>query len=320
VKLISNLTSDDSKKAAVALTQGNLVVFPTETVYGIGADASNSQAINRIYRIKNRPNSSPLIVHISNIRNLSYWATDVPNYAKTLGDTFWPGPMTLILKRSTGVSDLLTGGQSSVGIRVPSNRIAQDLLLEFENLGGLGIAAPSANRHGEVSATTADAAQEVFGDEGISGDLILNGGSCEYGIESTIINCTDASPSILRPGVITPELIEVYTGITCNPSKNSNGVIAPGMLLKHYAPQTKIVINQLPEKGDGLIAGGDFLTPPGVVRIASPKNLFEYAKTLYQSFEKADSLKVKRLCIYLPDSESGIAEAIKDRVLKAASR
>jgi L-threonylcarbamoyladenylate synthase len=320
VKLISNPTSDDSKKAAVALTQGNLVVFPTETVYGIGADASNSQAINRIYRIKNRPNSSPLIVHISNIRNLIHWASDVPNYAKTLGDTFWPGPMTLILKRSTGVSDLLTGGQSSVGIRVPSNRIAQDLLLEFENLGGLGIAAPSANRHGEVSATTADAAQEVFGDEGISGDLILNGGTCEYGIESTIINCTDASPSILRPGVITPELIEVYTGITCNPSKNSHGVIAPGMSLKHYAPQTKILINQLPEKGDGLIAGGDFPTPPGVVRIASPKNLFEYAKTLYQSFEKADSLKVKRLCIYLPDSESGIAEAIKDRVLKAASR
>jgi len=320
VKLISNPTSDDSKKAAVALTQGNLVVFPTETVYGIGADASNAQAINRIYRIKNRPNSSPLIVHISTIRNLFYWASSVPNYAQTLAETFWPGPMTLILKRGTGVSDLLTGGQSSVGIRVPSNRIAQELLLEFENLGGLGIAAPSANKHGEVSATTAHAVQEAFGDEGINGDLILNGGTCEYGIESTIINCTDASPSILRPGVITPELIEVYTGITCNPSKISNGVIAPGMSLKHYAPQTKILINHLPEKGDGLIAEGNFPTPPGVVRISSPKNLFEYAKTLYQSFEKADSLKVKSLCIYLPESESGIAVAIKDRVLKAASR
>lgn len=320
MKLISNPTSNDSKKAAVALTQGNLVVFPTETVYGIGADASNSEAVNRIYRIKKRPNSSPLIVHISNIRNLFYWASDIPNYAQTLAETFWPGPMTLILKRRTGVSDLLTGGQSSIGIRVPSNRIAQELLLEFENLGGQGIAAPSANMHGEVSATTSDAAHEVFINEGINGDLILNGGPCEYGIESTIINCTNANPSILRPGVITPELIEVYTGIICNPSTNSNGLIAPGMSLKHYAPQTEIFINKLPEIGDGLLAGREFPTPPGVIRIATPKNLFEYAKTLYQSFEKADSLKVKSLCIYLPDSDSGIAVAIKDRVLKAASR
>ena len=320
MKLISSPTSADSKKAAVALTQGNLVVFPTETVYGIGADASNSEAINRIYRIKNRPSSSPLIVHISNIRNLFYWASDIPNYAQTLAETFWPGPMTLILKRSTGTSDQLTGGQSSVGIRVPSNRIAQELLLEFENLGGQGVAAPSANMHGEVSATTSDAAQQVFINEGINGDLILNGGPCEYGIESTIIDCTDSNPSILRPGVITPELIDVYTGIICNPGKNSDGLIAPGMSLKHYAPQTEIFINKLPELGDGLLAGREFPTPPGVIRIATPKNLFEYAKTLYQSFEKADLLKVKSLCIYLPDSDSGIAVAIKDRVLKAASR
>ena len=320
MELISNPTPNDAEKAAIALIQGNLVIFPTETVYGIGADASNSQAINRIYHIKNRPNSSPLIVHISNLQNLFYWASDVPNYAHALAETFWPGPMTLILKRGTGVSDQITGGQSSVGIRVPSNRIAQNLLLEFENLGGLGIAAPSANKHGEVSATTSDAVQKIFRNEGITGDLILNGGTCEYGIESTIINCTDASPSILRPGVITPELIEVYTGILCNPRNNSNGLIAPGMSLKHYAPQTKIFINKLPEKGDGLIAGREFPTPPGVIRIATPKNLFEYAKTLYQSFEKADSLKVKSLCVYLPDSDSGISIAIKDRVFKAASK
>lgn len=320
MELISSLTSADLKKAAVALSHGNLVVFPTETVYGIGADASNSEAINRIYRIKKRPKSSPLIVHISNIQNLFYWASDIPNYAKTLAEIFWPGPMTLLLKRRTGVSDLLTGGQSSIGIRVPSNRIAQELLLEFENLGGLGVAAPSANMHGEVSATTSDAAQEVFITEGTYGDLILNGGPCKYGIESTIINCTDANPSILRPGVITPELIEGYTGIICNPGKNSNGLIAPGMSLKHYAPQTKIFINKLPEIGDGLLAGREFPTPPGVIRIATPNNLFEYAKILYQSFEKADSLKVKSLCVYLPESDSGIAVAIKDRVLKAAYR
>lgn len=318
MKLISNPTPNDIRKAAEALTQGNLVIFPTETVYGIGADASNSQAINRIYSIKNRPTSSPLIIHISNLRNLFYWASDVPKYAYALAETFWPGPMTLILKRRTGVSDQITGGQSSVGIRVPSHVFAQNLLLELEDLGRFGIAAPSANKHGEVSATTLNAVQKVFRNEGIAGDLILNGGDCEYGIESTIINCLDDSPTILRPGVVTPELIEVYTGIVCNPIKNSNGVITPGMSLKHYAPQTKILINQRPENGDGLIALKGFPTPPGVVRISSPKNLFEYAKTLYQSFEKADLLKTKRLCIYLPDSNSGIATAIKDRVFKAA--
>jgi L-threonylcarbamoyladenylate synthase len=192
------------------------------------------------------------------------------------------------------------------------------LLREFENLGGFGVAAPSANRHGEVSTTTAGAVQEVFGNEGIKGDLILNGGTCEYGIESTIIDCTDLTPNILRPGIITPELIEGYTGIKCASGKNSNSVIAPGMSLKHYAPKTKIFINHYPNKGDGLIAESDFLTPPGVIRIASPKNLFEYAKVLYQSFEKADTLRVKSLCIYLPKSDSGIAVAIKDRVLNAA--
>lgn len=320
MELISNPTHDNLRKAAKALTQGNLVIFPTETVYGIGGDASNSQAINRIYRIKNRPSSNPLIVHIANIRTLFNWATDIPKYAQSLVETFWPGPMTLILNRSTGVSDLLTGGQSSVGIRIPSNRIAQDLLLEFEKLGGLGIAAPSANRYREVSSTTSEAAQEGFRNEGSKGDLILNGGACEYGIESTIINCTDTSPSILRPGVITPELIEAYTGIRCGLGENSKGVVTPGMSLKHYSPQTKIFIDQIPKKGDGLIANIDFPTPEGVVRIASPRNLFEYAKTLYQSFEKADSLRVKSLCIYLPDSDSGIAVAIKDRVVKAASR
>lgn len=319
MKLISNPTPNDLKKAAVALTQGNLVIFPTETVYGLGADASNLQAINRIYQIKNRPITSPLIIHISSLQNLFYWASEVPNYAYSLAETFWPGPMTLILKRGTGVSDQITGGQSSVGIRVPSNKVAQNLLFEFENMGGLGIAAPSANKHGEVSATTSDSVQRVFRNQGLAGDLILNGGTCEYGIESTIINCLYESPSILRPGVLTPELIEVYTGIVCTSTKKSNDLITPGMSFKHYAPRTKIFINQRPESGDGLIAVSSFPTPPGVVRISSPNNLFEYAKTLYQSFEKADLLNVKRLCVYLPDNDSGISLAIKDRVFKAAS-
>lgn len=320
MKLIANPTTDDSKKAALALSQGNLVIFPTETVYGMGADASNHQATKRIFDIKNRPITSPLIVHILNLENLFYWVSEVPKYAKILGETFWPGPMTLILKRSALVSDLLTGGQSTIGIRIPSNTLAQELLYEFANLGGLGIAAPSANKHGEVSTTSAEAAHEIFRNEGIKGDLILNDGSCEYGIESTIIDCTDTRPKILRPGIITPELIECYTGISCNSSQNFNGVIVSGMSLKHYAPKTRVLIDQPPEKGDGLIAEKDCPTPPGVIRIASPKNLYEYAKSLYESFEKADRLKVKNLCINLPKSDSGIAVAIKDRVYKAAAK
>jgi L-threonylcarbamoyladenylate synthase len=320
VELILNPATADLQRAARSILQGNLVVFPTETVYGLGADASNTVAMKRIFHLKNRPRSNPLIVHLFSTKNISYWAKELPDYAQTLAETFWPGPITLILKRSDHVLDLVTGGQSSIGIRIPSNHLAQDLLLEFEKIGGLGIAAPSANIYGEVSSTSARSAQKAFGNKGIKGDLILDGGTCEYGIESTIIDCTEASPIILRPGVITPELIEGYTGIVCGSNNSDRRKVVPGMATKHYAPKTKILINQIPKAGDGLIADFGIVTPPGVIRIAAPKNLFDFAKDLYSSFQLADSLQVSSLSVYLPVVESGIAIAIRDRVLRAANR
>jgi L-threonylcarbamoyladenylate synthase len=318
VELILSPATADLQRAARSILQGNLVVFPTETVYGLGADACNPNAIKRLFNLKSRPSSNPLIVHLPSTKNISHWAKELPDYARSLAEAFWPGPMTLVLNRNTHVLDLITGGQSTVGVRVPSNYLAQGLLLEFENIGGLGIAAPSANKYGKVSTTSATAVQDIFGDEGIEGDLILDGGVSEYGIESTIISCVESNPTILRPGVVTPELIEAYTGIVIDTNQNLGEIKVPGMSLKHYAPAAKILVNHIPKEGQGLIADISFPTPPGVIRISSPKNLFEFAKNLYDSFKTADGLNLKIVCVYLPQGSSGLATAIKDRVIRAA--
>ena len=192
--IISSCTLSTLKEAAKSLKQGNLVAFPTETVYGLGADATNKDAVARIYDVKGRPTGHPLIVHISSINNLDKWAQQIPEYAITLARTFWPGPMTLILPRTELAKDFITGGQDNVGIRVPSHPLALSLLKEFESLGGLGIAAPSANRFGRVSPTSAQAVQEELSEYLTLDDLILDGGPCQIGIESTIIDCTKQTP------------------------------------------------------------------------------------------------------------------------------
>lgn len=320
MKLLPGPTAEHIRLAARTLIHGNLVAFPTETVYGLGGDALNVGAINRIYKYKNRPHSSPLIVHLSSMQNLSFWVKEIPDSAQTLANTFWPGPMTLLMERSLNVDDIITGGQSTIGLRIPSHKVAQELLSEFENLGGLGIAAPSANKYGEVSATSGIDVHNVFGGLGNERDIILDGGICEFGIESTIINCIGSSISILRPGVITPELIEAYTGIQVDQFTDAKNITVPGMSIKHYSPQTRVLINHSPEEGDGLIADFNFITPSGVIRVSAPKNLFEYAKDLYRAFKNADNLKVKRLCVYLPEGNSGIAIAIRDRVNRAANQ
>jgi L-threonylcarbamoyladenylate synthase len=205
--IISNCTASALKDAAASLIAGNLVAFPTETVYGLGADASNQQAVARIYEVKGRPNNHPLIVHISSINNLDKWAKDIPEYAVKLARAFWPGPMTLILPRTDLAKDFITGGQDNVGIRVPAHTVAIPLLKEFEAQGGCGVAAPSANRFGKVSPTCANDVKAELSDYLKSDDLILDGGSSLVGIESTIINCTNSIPSILRPGAITAAMI-----------------------------------------------------------------------------------------------------------------
>jgi len=318
MEIINNPTHDEIKKAAKALKDGHLVAFPTETVYGLGADATNEKAISRIYSVKGRPTDHPLIVHISSINQLDKWAIDIPDYAIKLAKEFWPGPMTLILKRSDLAKDFITGGQENVGLRVPDQSVALALLSEFEKIGGLGIAAPSANRFGAVSPTTADAVMEELGIFLHTEDSILNGGQCVVGIESTILDCTTNFPTILRPGAVTSEMIEKTTGIKTSSDFNKNRIRSSGLLESHYSPKAKVVIGATAEPGDGFIALANIPTPKGVIRLASPENSEEFANVFYRALRRGDQTGLKQIIVIQPSGE-GLAIAIKDRLTKAAA-
>jgi L-threonylcarbamoyladenylate synthase len=320
MSIISNCAASVIKNAAKSLVGGNLVAFPTETVYGLGADATNENAVARIYGVKGRPIGHPLIVHISSIKHLEKWARDVPEYAIQLASIFWPGPMTLILPRTPLAKDFITGGQDNVAIRVPSNTIALALLNEFESLGGLGVAAPSANRFGKVSPTSAQAVSEELSNYLTSTDLILDGGSCEVGVESSIINCTQDTPAMLRPGAITTEMIYKKINILfkqSNEDKDEFKIKASGLLQSHYAPAAKVFLSINTQPGDGFIAYSSISTPTGTVRLASPKNNDEYANQLYQALRLADSKQLQRVVV-IPPTNEGIGIAINDRLAKAA--
>ena len=319
MEIISNCTQDVIEKAAKALTDGHLVAFPTETVYGLGADATNKKAVSRIYSVKGRPTDHPLIVHISSINQLEKWAIDIQEYAIKLARDFWPGPLTLILKRSELAKDFITGGQSNVGLRVPSQPIALALLAEFEKNGGLGIAAPSANRFGAVSPTTASDVSEELQSYLNSDDLILDGGQCSVGLESTIIDCTGPIPMILRPGAITKEMINKSINLDGIKSDNKSDIRVSGSLESHYSPKAEVFIDLLPSAGDGFIAMSDIPTPSGVIRLASPMSIEQYAKDFYTALRLGDKKGLKRINVIQPEG-SGLAEAIRDRLSKAASR
>jgi L-threonylcarbamoyladenylate synthase len=317
--IIPNCTASVIKDAALALKAGHLVAFPTETVYGLGADAINEKAVARIYEVKGRPTDHPLIVHISSIELLDKWAKDIPEHAIKLARAFWPGPMTLILPRTELARDFVTGGQNNVGIRVPEHTVALALLKEFESQGGLGIAAPSANRFGKVSPTCAgDVKAELFDYLG-SDDLILDGGPSIVGVESTIINCTYATPTILRPGAITTAMIDDLLGIKIeeDTKNNSDQIRAPGLLESHYSPKAKVYLSGTPETGDGFIALSKFPTPSGVIRLIAPGTNEEYARTLYQGLRLADSKRINKVFAVLPNGDD-IAIAICDRLQKAS--
>ena len=317
MSFISNCTAGAIKDAATSLINGDLVAFPTETVYGLGADAGNEKAVKKIYQVKGRPSDHPLIVHISNLKQLDKWAREIPEYAIKLARAFWPGPMTLILPRTALAMNFITGGQDNVGIRIPDQTLALALLSEFEQQGGMGVAAPSANRFGKVSPTTAKAVEAELGAFLDSKDLILDGGSCEVGVESTIIDCTTQTPIILRPGAVTSAMIKEATALDVG-SENILKTKASGLLESHYAPRAKVVLDQTPNKGDGFIALSDIKTPEGVIRLASPKNNIEYAKLLYQALREADDLKLTNICV-IPPQGDGIADAINDRLKKASA-
>jgi L-threonylcarbamoyladenylate synthase len=307
---------NDLLTAAHALKSGRLVAFPTETVYGLGADAENEAAVARIYQAKGRPADHPLIVHIAGKAQIADWAKTVPAYASALADLYWPGPMTLVLERSKLAKDFVTGSQDSVGLRVPNHPVALELLNEFLKLGGKGVAAPSANRFGKVSPTTAQAVEDELGRFLEAGDLVLEGGNSEVGIESTIIDCRGDSPKILRPGSITAEMVEQATGLSLDESESTLRV--SGALEHHYAPNAKVVLDQQASKGDGFIAMSNVETPEGVIRLASPATVEEYAKVLYQSLREADEKSLGKVVIWQPTG-NGIAIAIRDRLRRASN-
>jgi L-threonylcarbamoyladenylate synthase len=314
--ILSLCTASTIKDAATSLINGDLVAFPTETVYGLGADAANEEAIKKIYQVKARPSDHPLIVHISNLQYLDRWAREIPEYAIKLARAFWPGPMTLILPRTQLAKDFITGGQDNVGIRIPDQTLALALLSEFEQQGGMGVAAPSANRFGKVSPTTAKAVEQELGGYLSGKDLILDGGQCEVGVESTIIDCTTQSPIILRPGAITHSMIKDATGIEPDATSKVD-TKASGLLESHYSPSAKVILDQTPQAGDGFIALSNIKTPQGVIRLAEPKNNIEYAKVLYQALRSADAQQIKTVHAHLPTGDD-IAQAIIDRLNKSA--
>jgi L-threonylcarbamoyladenylate synthase len=320
-----HLTTDPSA-AALRLRDGGLVAVPTETVYGLAARADDPRAVARIYAAKGRPADHPLIVHVANATALDQWAASIPDYARALADAFWPGPMTLVVKRSKRAGDFVTGGQDSVAVRVSSHPLMDETLRALIQLTGdpsVGIAAPSANRFGRVSPTSTQHVLDEFvgiiGDE----DLILDGGESAVGVESTIIDCTDEIPRLLRAGAITIDDIERVTGI--KPGMTS-AVRASGTLESHYSPSADVVITDVaglatshPTDGArvGVLALASVETPIGMVRLSTPASNDEYAHVLYAALREADALQLATVLAVLPD-ESGLGAAVIDRLRRAA--
>jgi L-threonylcarbamoyladenylate synthase len=323
-QFLSNCSVDALSTAAQALKDGSLVAFPTETVYGLGADATNAAAVARLYEVKGRPSDHPLIVHIADLKYLDQWISDIPEYGIALARNFWPGPMTLILQRSELAKDFITGNQNTVGIRIPDNSLALGLLEAFHKLSGAGIAAPSANRFGQVSPTTAEAVQEELGNYLSDTDLVLDGGPSEVGVESTIIDCTGELLRILRPGAVTIEMIEEASGLKVLDSTEKKSdefkheaIRVSGSLENHYAPKAKVYLDQQPVDGSGFIALEDIETPDGVIRLASPISVEDFARVLYSALREGDHQHLDSIYIAQPTGD-GLAIAIRDRLSRSA--
>ena len=321
-QFLSTCDASAMDAAAKVLVAGGLVAFPTETVYGLGADACNGEAVARIYLAKGRPADHPLIVHVASMDGLGDWADDVAQDAIALARDFWPGPMTLIVKRSALAGDFVTGGQDTVGVRVPNHPVALGLLAAFARAGGKGVAAPSANRFGNVSPTTAAAVVAELGNYLADSDQILDGGSCDVGVESTIIDCTGAAPRILRPGAVTAQMIEESTGLHVGGADvdalaDREEIRVSGSLESHYAPVATVVLDQTPVAGQGFIALADVATPAGVIRLAAPTTHQEFARVLYAALRAADDQGVAVVVVHQRVGD-GIAIAIRDRLQRAA--
>ena len=304
------------RRAVEILRAGGLVAFPTETVYGLGADASSAAAVARMYAAKGRPEGHPVIVHFADAEKAFEWAREVPAAARRLAARFWPGPLTLILKRSSKAKDFVTGGQDSVGLRVPSHPVARELLREF----GDGVAAPSANLFGAVSPT---AAQHVAEDFAGAVDLILDGGASDVGIESTILDLSGGEPVLLRPGAISKLDIEktLHAKIA---EKNSSSPRHAGGLERHYAPKTPTLLVP-PHRLDAEVAKRHdavavlaFSRPDERVDcwIRMPREPRAYAQRLYAALRELDGALCETILIETPPETAEWA-AVRDRLSRA---
>ena len=306
------------REAAAVLRRGGLVAFPTETVYGLGADASNPAAVARIYQVKGRPAGHPVIVHIGDARQLERWAREVPNDAKKLAARFWPGPLTLVLKRALGVGDYLTGGEDTIGLRMPNHPVALELLRQF----GGGIAAPSANKFGRISPTTAEHVSDDLGDEV---DLILDGGPCEIGIESTIIDLSRDRPVLLRPGRISVEEIAATLSVKPEP-RDRSAPRAPGMLESHYAPRKplRLVVGDQWKRGAWqncavLCFSARPVGEKSIMWISASRDPQRYARDLYSNLRALDASGCDEILVEEPPASAEWA-AVRDRLVRARSK
>lgn len=309
--------------AVAVLRAGGRVALPTETVYGLAADAANPHAVARVFALKGRPATHPLIVHIADAAALNQWAVDIPAGARRLAEAFWPGPLTLILKRQPQVLDAVTGGQDSVGLRVPAHPLALAVLAEFDG----GIAAPSGNRYGRVSPTTADHVREEFGD---TVDFILDGGPCRLGIESTIVSLLGEHPVLLRPGAVTPGALAEVLGRPVRMPDGTRAVVrAPGSDAAHYAPRTpaqcvesqQLAAAVAAARSEGPVAllhysALDETLAEQLVARDMPAQAHDYARQLYAALRWADSLGVACLLIELPPADEAWL-AVRDRLSRA---
>lgn len=311
------MSTQNIKQAVQILHAGGLVAFPTETVYGLGADASNEVALRKIFAAKERPLNNPLIVHVAKVEQLANWAREIPADVDKLAHAFWPGSLTIILKKQPFVSDILTGGQDTIGIRIPSHPLALSLLQEFTG----GIAAPSANKFTHISPTTATAVREELGDKV---DLILDGGECAVGLESTILDMSGETPTILRPGMITSTQIANVLGIPIANKQKNSAIRTPGMHYLHYAPITKTCLVQngnLPQdvKGKCVYLTTSHSSLQNVKIVTMPHDASTYAHDLYRILRDLDQQHFD--CIFIEEVPDTVEwEAIRDRLSKAASK
>lgn len=329
----SQKTLQDIEQASRILSEGGLVAVPTETVYGLAADADNPQAVRSTFAVKGRPADHPLIVHVTGYEALCAWTEDQGPWAKLLADAFWPGPLTLVLKKSARVNDAVTGGQDTVAVRCPSHPVMSALLKHFEGGSHRAVTAPSANTFGRISPTCA---RHVFEDLGVKPegklDMILDGGECAVGVESTIVDLTSPKPTILRFGAVTAAMLEEVLGLAVAEA-GSNAPRVSGRLKSHYAPQTKLVIVPAEEIAAGiesidpsrtayLLCGAgplsDTLSASALRCITAPADPGGYAHVLYAALHELDACGAEKIVAQMPPQDADWA-AVNDRLGRAAA-